>query len=364
MGIHDRHYVRREASSGGLRGSAVGVMRMWSANTWIIVLCIAVFVTDSFMPISTWKPVHVADTLPAHVQFVSGQYVEQKVDEEQPGRPFARVVFDISNPDAPQKVGEILYSPMPPLMRGLHFSTTLGFLGVQFWRFIGFQFLHANISHILFNMLGLYFFGSLVERNLGGKRFLAFYLLCGICGALMFLLLNLGGIVVSLMSDESVRIPGLLFNSPHTPLVGASAGVFGVLMAGAYLAPRAEVLLFFIIPMQLRTLAYALVVIALFTVITGGGNAGGEAGHLGGAIAGFYFIRRPHHLHGFFDILGWLDPTSHHYRDKTFRPPSEPPPRRPTDSAEIDRILDKIRDQGLGSLTAHEKRILKDASRE
>jgi len=366
MGIYDRDYIREVPTGGGVMrgraggGGVIGVMRMWSANTWIIVLCVAVFVIDSFMPPSTWVPVHVADTLPTHVHFEGGHYIEQSTGDET-GQSFVRNVYETTNGD-PVKVGEVLYSRMPPLMRWLHFSTRLGFLGVQYWRFIGFQFLHANRTHILFNMLGLFFFGSLVERYLGGKRYLAFYLLCGICGALMFLLLNLGGIVISLVAGESVRVPGLLFNSPNTPLVGASAGVFGVLMAGAYLAPRATVLVFFVLPMQLRTLAYALVVIALFTVVTGGGNAGGEAGHIGGAIAGFYLIRHPQHLHGFFDFLGWLDPTSHHYRGekkKLHRPGS-----RAKDTAEVDRILDKIREQGLASLTAKEKQTLKDASRE
>jgi hypothetical protein len=137
--------------------------------------------------------------------------------------------------------------------------------------------------------------------------------------------------------------------------------VFGVLMAGAFLAPRATVLLFFILPMQLRTLAYALVALALYSIIFGGSNAGGEAGHLGGAIAGFYFIRRPQHLHNFFDILGWLDPTSHHYHDKKRK---KVRPTRVSDTVEVDRILDKIREQGLQSLSAREKQILKDASRQ
>src|SRR5690606_11878394 len=129
----------------------------------------------------------------------------------------------------------------------LHFSTQRAFFWpyIEFWRFIGFQFLHANFSHLLFNMIALYFFGPMVEQYLGSKRYLAFYLLCGICGALMYLLLNLSGYIVTLMSHTPVQIPGLLFNDPSTPLVGASAGIFCVLMAGAFLAPHATVLLFF-----------------------------------------------------------------------------------------------------------------------
>ena len=210
-----------------------------------------------------------------------------------------------------------------------------------------------SLTHLLFNLLPLYFFGSMVERYLGSKRYLAFYLLCGIFGALMYLVLNLGGFIVGSIFQKDIAIPGLLFNSTHTPLVGASAGVFGILMAGAFLAPRTTVLLFFILPIQLRTLAYALVAIALFMVVRGGYNAGGEAGHLGGALAGFYFIRHPHHLHGFFDIVGRIDPTSHHYRGSS---------RRASKQIQIDRILEKINARGLHSLTNKEKRILRESS--
>ena len=97
------------------------------------------------------------------------------------------------------------------------------------WRLIGFQFLHADMLHLMFNMIALYFFGPLIEGVLGGKRYLAFYLLCGIAGGLMYLLLNLAG-YVWVDSLGFVEVPGLLFNAAGTPLIGASAGVFGVLV--------------------------------------------------------------------------------------------------------------------------------------
>ena len=84
-----------------------------------------------------------------------------------------------------------------------------------------------------------------------------------------------------------------------------------------------------------------------------------RAGHLGGAIAGFYFIRHPHHLHGFFDFLGRVDPTSHHYRGKRGRAVFR---RSTARRGQIDRILDKISAGGLHSLTEKEKRILREAS--
>jgi hypothetical protein len=201
----------------------------------------------------------------------------------------------------------------------------------------------------------------MVERYLGGKRYLAFYLLCGIFGALMFLLLNLGGWIIASFAGSWAAVPQFLFPDIGAPLIGASAGVFGVILAGAYLAPNETVYLFFVLPMRLRTLAYGLVAIALFTIFTAGNNAGGEAAHLGGAVAGFFFIRRPHHLHGFFNILGRVDPTSHHYRRKTAPAARSAAARtaRPGASA-VDRVLDKIAREGLRSLTDDEKRILRE----
>jgi len=386
MGIYDREYIRRQppgpgAYGGGGLGGVGGLraMRMWSVNTWIIVICAAVFVLDFFFP---QFPVDMGiqwregvDVSRLHgVKLVMSDITVTARDRR--GRPVGgERQIAAQTARGMQIVGkrDVLY--VRPLWKYLHFSTQRGFIQVEFWRLIGFQFLHANLTHILFNMIGLYFFGPMVERYLGSKRYLAFYLLCGIFGALLYCLLNIGGIAVESMTGGR-SVPGLLFNDKYTPLVGASAGVFGVLMAGAYLAPRAMVLLFFFLPMQLKTLAYALVVIAFVTVVFGGQNAGGEAGHLGGAIAGFYFIRHPHHLHGFFDVLGRIDPTSHHYRGKgaavRARAVAKTPgrggrserPGRPAGAsrAEIDRILDKVHRQGLKSLTDKEKRILREAS--
>jgi membrane associated rhomboid family serine protease len=369
MGIYDRDYIRRDQPSRpGSAGGAPSIVGMWSVNTWLILICVAVFVIDGFTPrrFVEVSPRYLIESpgIPGLPQtaVVSGRPVEGRVPVRREGQAGPEIKHGYWRPvlERPggQQIGVVDVRPMPLVQSFLHFSTMRGFFRLEVWRFIGFQFLHAGLAHLLFNMIGLYFFGPLVESRLGGKRYLAFYLLCGIFGAVMFLLLNLGGYTAQTLSGSDVRIPGLIFDSPYTPLIGASAGVFGVLMAGAYLRPDALVLLFFILPMRLATLAYALVAIALFMVIVGGHNAGGEAGHLGGAIAGFYLIRHPQHLHGFFDIIGWVDPTSHHYRHK--RPAAA---HRPTaDRAELDRILDKISATGLHSLSEKEKRFLREAS--
>lgn len=231
-----------------------------------------------------------------------------------------------------------------------HFSTTKAIYGVEFWRFLTFQFLHAHLVHLAFNMLGIWFLGRLVEDQLGPKKYLAFYLVCGIFGGLMYLLLNfLGGVI-------GISLPGLLMNDPATPLIGASAGVFGVVMACAYIAPNAVVQLIFPpIPMKMKTFAYGFVALALVMLLIGTRNAGGEAAHLGGAIAGFYFIRNTHHLIDFFDVFG--------DSRKPKRPRASKRPRGGTISQrEIDRVLEKVSATGLGSLTAREREVLRSAT--
>jgi membrane associated rhomboid family serine protease len=244
---------------------------------------------------------------------------------------------------------------LTPITRYGYFSTEKVTLqgGLEFWRFLTFQFLHAGPMHLLFNMFGLYMFGPLVESHLGRKRYLAFYLTCGVCGALAYLLLNAGGVLAAYMGN--LNIPGLIYNSPSAPLIGASAGVFGVILACAYVAPNLVVqLLFPPIPLRMRTLAYAYVAIAAATVIFGGQNAGGEAAHLGGAAAGYILIRRAYLLRDFFDILS--DSRSVRKRSGLAPPPRS---RSDEDEIELDRILAKVRSDGLHSLTEDERATLR-----
>lgn len=302
MGIYDREYERASARQSGMLN-----MRMLSFNTWIIVVNAAVFVLMAVSP----------------------------------------------------RLAQFLYDAG-------HFSTFMVFR-FQLWRFITFQFLHAGLTHVFFNMFGLWVFGGMVERHLGFKKYAAFYLVCGIFGALMYMLLNLGGWVAVHFFGVK-QAPVLLFDNYTTPLVGASAGVFGVIMACAYIAPNAIVqLLFPPVPLRLKIMAYGYVGIAAFNLVIGGNNAGGDAAHIGGAIAGYFFIRNSHLLLDFFDVFGDSRPRGPGARDA--RPPRRPAgpggifgPSRAPDAAEVDRILDKVREEGLASLTDPERRALRDAT--
>jgi membrane associated rhomboid family serine protease len=366
MGIHDREYYGRNRPGGYSTSGFGGRFRFMSFNGWLIIINVGIFLLG-VMLVQVSRPVLVEVLLnPATAgvirplsapppQLAPGREVRIPLYE---GRLEVRDGTTVFLPDSLNPVGSQAYVGMDPLMEYGHFSTGRGFFGLEVWRFITFQFLHANFLHLFFNMLGLFIFGGLVEQSLGSRRYAAFYLVCGIFGAVAYLLLN------SLGNATGWRIPGLLPASILVPLIGASAGVFGVIMAAAYVAPTLVVqLLFPPIPLKLRTLAYAYVAIAVFNLLYGGRNAGGDAAHVGGAIAGFFFIRNAHLLRDFFDIFGDSRKGSRRGRG---RPGAGGGGSmfggRPPDQAEIDRILGKVASNGLQSLTDKEKRTLREAT--
>ncbi len=220
------------------------------------------------------------------------------------------------------------------------------------WQFVTFQFLHGSFFHLLANSIGLYFFGPWMERWWGSRRFVAFYLLCGLAGAAFYTLLYFTGI----FPEGTVAL---------TPLVGASAGIYGILIGVAVIAPHTRVaLLFPPIEMSMRTFAIAILVIAVGAILLQmGGNEGGEAGHLGGAILGYLLIKSPR-------LLGWASGEKGEVeiiRPKAFRRRSESKlrPRSQIDlstQSEVDRILDKISREGFQSLTEAERDTLRKAS--
>src|SRR3954465_11735668 len=241
MGIYDRDYYRNPQPRGGF-----GAFSMWSITTWLIAINVAVFVVDAIL-------------------------------YQQSLRALGPEVYDIPS----QYRGQLGIPVFGPLHEWGYLSVATAIGQAQVWRFLTYQFLHANIQHLFFNMLGLYFFGPIVESYLGTRRYLGFYLLCGCSGAFFYLLLYYLGPLYSTVGYV-------------VPLVGASAGIYGVLIAGAVLAPNVTVMLMFPpIPLQLKYLAMIMVGIAAYTAFTNGSNAGGQAAHLGGAGLGYLLIRYP-----------------------------------------------------------------------
>lgn len=221
----------------------------------------------------------------------------------------------------------------------------------KWWQFITFQFMHGSVGHILFNSIGLFFFGPWMERWWGAGKFIVFYLLCGAAGALFYVLLLRIGILPDTLP------------SGRQSLVGASAGIYGILIGVAVIAPAMRVsLLFPPVTLTMRNLALILMGISTALILLKiGGNEGGEAGHLGGAVMGFILMRF------------WIWNTSAS-KGSAFGGGRGPrtdiePKIRPrtrvdlTSEGEIDRLLDKISQNGFQSLTDEERDTLHRAAK-
>ncbi len=172
------------------------------------------------------------------------------------------------------------------------------FMEGEIWRLISYQFVHANIGHIFFNMWALYFFGPAVEAVMGPRKFLAYYLACGIAGALFSSFLAAEGLYSHLDNSLPMQMAiqeiagmtgyeGFVLPWQMVPMVGASAAIYGVMIAVAFLYPDDRIsLLFPPITLKIRTFALAIIGIASIVILFNLSNAGGEAGHLGGIIMG------------------------------------------------------------------------------
>jgi membrane associated rhomboid family serine protease len=140
------------------------------------------------------------------------------------------------------------------------------------WQFVTYQFVHAGVMHLLVNMIGIWFAGSIIERIMGYRRFVVFYLLCGIAGGVLQLVLSPGPVVV-----------------------GASGAVCGLVAGFSTMFPRMEItaLIFFVIPvkMQAKWLGIGIAVVSFLLWITDLFPNVGNAAHLGGAIAGFLLVK-------------------------------------------------------------------------
>lgn len=235
-----------------------------------------------------------------------------------------------------------------------------------------YMFAHAGVWHLLANMYGLYLFGPRLERVFGTKRFAWFYLLCG-----------LGGVVFETLFVRT----GML--------VGSSAAVFGVMTAYAMQWPDDEVYLMFVLPMRVRTLVMSLFIFNLVMGVAVTGTTGGVNvayfAHLGGVIAAYVYMRiatsngmdnvrqrvanipdadeppraiprnMPRRERG--DEVDDIVAKSKAIVAKRVVATTPPPPRREARAEELNRLLDKISEQGIASLTSDERKVLEESSK-
>lgn len=224
------------------------------------------------------------------------------------------------------------------------------------WSALTYMFVHGGLIHLALNMLGLWMFGSPVERRMGSRSFLGFYLLCGV-GAALF----------------ALGLMGLQWRV-HS-FVGASGAVLGVSVAFAMLWPEAELIVFPIpVPLKARTVTVLLVAFNALMIVLGGDDGVAYEAHVGGAAAGYLMLRLK--LFGAPDAPEPPRPLERMAMAPSGRSGAAQPgqataprraPRRAADAdpvaVELDRVLDKISATGIDSLTPDERRFLDDQSR-
>jgi len=215
------------------------------------------------------------------------------------------------------------------------------------WTPLTYMFVHAGFMHLFFNMLGLFFFGPPLEARWGSREFLKYYLICGLGGAALSFVFGMYGSVV-----------------------GASAAVFGIMLAFAMNWPNAPIYIWGIFPVPAKWLVAILAAMALLSAMSGARDGVAHLAHLGGFAAGFLYLRLSDPVSIRLARLKKMIPKRRFTvipgGAKADRKPASPPRSAKDDERlldEVDRVLDKISASGLASLTAEERRLLDEVSR-
>ena len=256
----------------------------------------------------------------------------------------------------------------------LEFTPVPGDLLFQPWSILTYGFVHYGIFHILFNMLFLYWFGKIITGMLGQNKVLGLYVWGVISGALLyFILYNLFPNVA-------------LLGGPRPEMIGASAGVYAVMVGAAVFQPNMTFNLILLGPVKIKYIAAFYIVLSLAGV--NGGNSGGNIAHLGGAFMGYLFISQMYKgndwskpvvsfIHWFKSFFKPQPKIKVSYKNeekfgsKTKRKSSgsrktktKAKSAETSSQAEIDAILDKISEKGYDALSKEEKQKLFNASKQ
>lgn len=210
------------------------------------------------------------------------------------------------------------------------------------WTLFTYMFAHdiSGFSHILFNMLGLFFFGPRLEQELGGKHFLGLYFASGLIAALLSLVFN-----------------------PLSPIIGASGAIFGVMIGYAYFWPRDKVYIWGVLPVEVRIMVAIMTALSLFGGFGGSGDGIAHFAHLGGFVGGFVYLKMLKHTARILQVQKRIvEPialSSDIQRWKAIQRGK----LHEVNREEFDRILAKLNASGVASLTEMEKAFLDRFSR-
>ena len=268
---------------------------------------------------------------------------------------------------------------------GLHFFMANDF---HMYQLVTYLFLHANFMHILSNMFGLWMFGSVIENVWGPKKFLFYYILCGIGAGILQELAQFGSFYYTIASQmpgvgftDILQIGaqyGQVLNTWTT--IGASGAVYAVILAFGMTFPNERLFIIpFPFPIKAKWFVIGYVAIEFFSALGSSGDGVAHTAHLGGMLFGFLMIRywNKHPNRGFdrnrgqqffdnlkrnFDQRQHKKPNMHVERGGSKEADMEYNARKKANQEEIDAILDKIRKSGYDSLSKEEKQKLFEAS--
>lgn len=175
---------------------------------------------------------------------------------------------------------------------GLHFFMASAF---RPWQLLTYMFMHGNFSHLFFNMFALWMFGNTLENIWGAKRFLIYYLLCGIGAGLIQEGVQYIEYVTSLQQYQSVNLGGGQVISMDSYLnmmttVGASGAIYGLLLAFGMMFPNAMIYLYFFVPIKAKWFVIGYAIIELLNGLGASGDHVAHFAHLGGMLIGLIII--------------------------------------------------------------------------
>ena len=208
------------------------------------------------------------------------------------------------------------------------------FVYLQPWTIVTYMFVHANFTHILFNMLALYFFGPRVEERIGSLRFIMLYAISGISGAILSTVL-----------------------APNAAVIGASGAVFGVMLAFAMFWPHAQIYIMAILPIEARLAVFLMVGLSLWSGLHGSRTGVADFAHLGGFVGGWLYLKWLDMRHGARRFRAKVTPKISSEKLTNWRR-VDPKSVHEVNRDEVNRILDKISASGLDSLTPQERQFL------
>lgn len=269
---------------------------------------------------------------------------------------------------------------------GLHFFLAADF---SIFQLFSYMFLHAGFTHIFFNMFALWMFGRVIESVWGPRKFLFYYISCGVGAGLMqemaqffqFYFLIHGQDPTVGMADMFMIGQSLSTQLNAWTTVGASGAVYSILLAFGMIFPNERIFIFPLpVPIKAKWFVAFYAVLELVMAVGASGDGVAHMAHLGGMLFGFLMIRYwdkrntgGYSRTGAWDVFDRMKRNFDRHRGSTDRTDRQRRPepketdweynaRKKENQEEIDRILDKIRKSGYDSLTKEEKQKLFDSS--